>query len=148
MCCGVVTSSFISYHPCTGEGMFMTRTRLGIQVSEDQQTVLLEISPEGETRSPVELNLDQLSKLITLLGHTRQRMIQGLPMQTLEGMSVETVYRPNWYIQVAKIDGSLLAFDHPAFGAVGFAIPREEVADIVKILKGHLLLPEGSGKRN
>jgi hypothetical protein len=127
----------------------MKQARLGIQISDDRKTVILEMAPEGETGSPVELTLEQLGKLITLLGKTRQRMIQGLPMPTLEGMMIETVYRPNWYIQVAKIDGSLLAFDHPSFGAVGFAIPKEEIADMVQILKGHLMLPpDRPGARN
>lgn len=127
----------------------MKQARLGVQISDDRKTVLLEMAPEGETGSPVELTLEQLSKLITLLGKTRQRMIHGLPIPPLEGMMIETVYRPNWYIQVAKIDGSLLAFDHPSFGAVGFAIPREEVTDIVQILKGHLVLPlDRPGARN
>lgn len=76
-------------------------------------------------------------------------MLAGRPVPSLEGRDVETVYAPQWYIQVAQIDGSLMAFDHPAFGAVGFAIPRAEVAGIVQVLSEHLRLPPGRpGVRN
>ncbi|PVE26204.1 hypothetical protein DC522_00060 [Microvirga sp. KLBC 81] len=68
-------------------------------------------------------------------------MLEGVPVPPLEGQDVETVYTPRCYIQVAKIDGSLIAFNHPAFGAVGFAVSRAEVADIVQVLSEHLKLP-------
>ncbi|KLK93208.1 hypothetical protein AA309_10210 [Microvirga vignae] len=101
----------------------------------------IEIAPVGQSSSPVELDLDQLSTLIRLLGQTRCHMVNGRPVPPLEGRTIETVYAPRWYIQVAKIDGSLLAFDHPAFGAVGFVISRAEVAEIVQVLSEHLKLP-------
>jgi hypothetical protein len=127
----------------------MAKLRLGIQVSEDRRSVAIEFAATGQTSSAVVLDLDQLSNLIRVLGQTRHRMVEGLPMPPLEGQSVATVNKPSWYIQVAQLDGSLLAFDHPAFGAVGFAIPRREVASMVRILNNHLSMPpERSTRRN
>jgi hypothetical protein len=127
----------------------MAKLRLGIQVSEDRRSVAIDFAATGQTSSAVVLDLDQLSNLIKVLGQTRHRMVEGLPKPPLEGQTVATVNGPSWCIQVAQLDGSLLAFDHPAFGAVGFAIPKEEVAAMVRILNGHLLLPpEPSTRRN
>ncbi len=127
----------------------MAEARIGIRIAEDRQSVTLSVGPVGGDSLPLELSLDQLSNLISLLGETRARMVEGLPTGPLEGKSIRTVMDPNWYVQVAQIDGSLLAFDHPAYGPVGFAIPRKDVARIVKLLSAHLALPEGSpGKQS
>lgn len=120
----------------------MTEARIGIRIAEDRKSATVSIAPVGSEGLPLELSVDQLTNLIALLGETRARMVEGLPTGTLEGKSIRTVMEPNWYIQVAQIDGSLLAFDHPAYGPVGFAIPRKDVARIVKLLNGHLALPE------
>jgi hypothetical protein len=122
----------------------MAEARVGIKVADDQQTVIIEIGPVEGPSAPVALNLEQLTKLVTLLGQARSRMVTGTRKQPLNGQTVETVHNPPWYIQVAQIDGSLLAFDHPSYGPVAYAIPREDVVRIVKVLSAHLALPEGS----
>lgn len=127
----------------------MAEARIGIRIAEDRKSVTLSVAPVGGEGMPLELSLDQLTSLIALLGETRARMVEGLPAGALEGKSIRTVMDPNWYVQVAQIDGSLLAFDHPAYGPVGFAIPRKDVARIVKLLSAHLALPEDApGKQS
>ncbi|KLK90640.1 hypothetical protein AA309_24570 [Microvirga vignae] len=101
----------------------------------------VEIGPVGGLSSPVGLDLEQLTRLITLLGRARSRMLEGTPKQSLHGKAVETVIDPPWYIKSADIDGSLLAFDHPFFGPVAFVIPRDDVAKIVQGLSSHLECP-------
>jgi len=122
----------------------MAEARVGIKVADDQQTVTIEIGPAEGPSAPVALNLEQLTKLIKLFGQARSRMVTGTRKQPLDGQTVETVLNPPWYIQIAQIDGSLLAFDHPSYGPLAYAIPREDVARIVKVLSAHLALPEGS----
>jgi hypothetical protein len=126
------------------ESATMAEARVGIKVADDQQKVIIEIGPIEGPSAPVALDLEQLTKLIKLLGQARSRMITGTRKQPLDGQTVETVLDPPWYVQVAKIDGSLLAFDHPSYGPLAYAIPREDVAKIVKTLSAHLALPEGS----
>jgi hypothetical protein len=120
----------------------MGEAQVGVRVAEDRQTVTVEIGPVGEPSAPVGLNLGQLTKVIQVLGQARARMIEGAPKQPLDGKTVETVIEPPWYLQVANIDGSLLAFDHPSYGPIAFAIPRNDVARIVQILSAHLALPQ------
>jgi hypothetical protein len=114
---------------------------IGIQLAGDRKAATIEFVVDGQPAKPVPVDLDQLTKLIAVLGDLRARMLEGRPRLKLEGKEVRTVTCPNWYIQVAQIDGSLLAFDHTAFGPVGFAIPKAEVAEMVRILNGHLAMP-------
>lgn len=116
----------------------MAEARVGIRVADDRQTVMIEISSVTERSKPVAVNLDQLTQIIKLLGQARSRMVEGEQKQPLDGTTVETVIDPPWYIQVAQIDGSLLAFDHPSYGPLAFAIPRADVVRIVDILSKHL----------
>jgi hypothetical protein len=125
------------------EAWVMAEARVGVKVSDDRQTVTIEIGSTAGPSHPVGLDLNQLTKLIQLLGQARSRMIEGSQKLPLDGMTVETVIEPPWYVQVASIDGSLLAFDHPAYGPLAFAIPREDVVRIVRILNEHLALPSG-----
>jgi hypothetical protein len=122
----------------------MAEARVGIKVAEDRQTTTIEIGSVGGPSSPVELSVEQLTTVIKLLGQARSRMVDGSKKQPLDGKTVETVINPPWYLQVASIDGSLLAFDHPSYGPLAFAIPRNDVAKIVQILNAHLALPEPS----
>lgn len=127
----------------------MAEARVGIRVADDRQSVTVEIGPVGGPSSPVGLDLEQLTTLITLLGRARSRMLEGTPKQPLHGRAVETTIAPPWYIKVANIDGSLLAFDHPSYGTVAFEIPRDDVARIVQALSAHLALPASQqGKPN
>ncbi len=118
----------------------MAEARVGIRVAEDRKSVIIGIGPVEGPSAPVGLDLEELTKLITLLGQARRRMLEGLRVEPLEGKTVEAIANPGWYAQVAQIDGSLPAFDHQAYGPVAFAIPRDEVAMIVRILSAHLAL--------
>jgi hypothetical protein len=118
----------------------MGQARVGVRVADDRKSVTVEIGPVDGPSSPIGLDLDQLTKVIHLLGQARRRMLEGLRVEPLDGKTVETVVNPLWYAQVAQIDGSLLAFDHPNFGPVAFAIPRSDVAALVRTLSAHLAL--------
>jgi hypothetical protein len=119
----------------------MAEARVGVRVADDRQTAIVEIGPVAGQSEPVALNLDQLTQIIKLLGQARTRMVEGAQKQPLDGKTVETIIEPPWYIQVAQIDGSLLAFDHPSYGPLAFAIPRADVVRIVDVLSKHLALP-------
>jgi hypothetical protein len=116
----------------------MVEARVGIRVADDRQSVTIEIGSTAEQSETVVLNIDQLTQIIRLMGQARARMIEGDQKRPLDGKTVETVIEPPWYIQVAQIDGSLLAFDHPSYGPLAFAVPRADVVRIVDILSKHL----------
>jgi len=76
----------------------MAEAQVGVRVAEDRQTVTIEIGPVGGPSAPVGLNLEQLTKVINVLGQARARMIEGAPKLSLDGKTVETVIEPPWYI--------------------------------------------------
>ena len=119
----------------------MDQARVGVRVANDRRSVTIEIGPVAGLSSHMRLDLEQLTKVITLLGHARRRMLEGLRVEPVDGKTVETILDPIWYAPVAQIDGSLLAFDHPNYGPVAFALPRDDVAEIARILSAHLALP-------
>jgi hypothetical protein len=119
----------------------MAQARFGVRVADDRKSVTIDIGSVEGPSSPVGLDLEQLTKIINLLGQARSRMVEGTPKQSLDGKTLAAVTEPPWYIQVAQINGSLLAFDHPAYGPIAFAIPRDDVAKIVRVLSAHLALP-------
>jgi hypothetical protein len=121
----------------------MPEARVGVRVADDQQTTTVEIGAVGGPSSPVTLDLEQLTKLIDMLGQARFRMVVGKPKQLVDGIAIRTVIEPPWYIKVASIDGSLLTFGHPSYGPVAFELPRDDVTRIVKVLSAHLALPAG-----
>ena len=108
----------------------------------------VEIGPVEGPSAPIALDLEQLTKVINLLGQARAQMLEGQRIEPLDGKRVEIVNNPMWYIQVAKIDGSLLAFDHPAYGPIAFEIPRDDVAKIVDLLTNHCGTSSVSGREN
>jgi hypothetical protein len=119
----------------------MPKARVGVRVADDRQSVTVEIGPAEGPSASTTLDFEQLTKVINLLGRARVQMLEGQQIEPLEGTMVETLNNPMWCIQVAQIDGSLLAFNHPAYGPTAFAIPRDEVAQMVGILTSHLALP-------
>jgi hypothetical protein len=119
----------------------MPKARVGVRVADDRQSVTVEIGSAEGPSEPTILDVEQLTKVINLLGRARVLMLEGQQIEPLEGTTVDTLSNPMWYIQVAQIDGSLLAFNHLAYGPIAFAIPKHEVAQMVGILKSHLALP-------
>ncbi|MBQ0822218.1 hypothetical protein KBI52_18670 [Microvirga sp. HBU67558] len=119
----------------------MPEARISVRVADNRQSVTVEMGPVEGLSARITLGLEQLTQVISSLGQARTQMVDGQRVEPLEGTKVQTIANPKWYIQVAPIDGSLLAFSHPAFGPIAFAIPREEVAQIVGVLTSHLSLP-------
>jgi len=119
----------------------VAEARIGVRVAEDRQSVTVELGPVGGLSEPITLDVEQLTKIIRLLGQARARMVEGSEKQVLDGKTVDTVNDPPWHIQVAQFDGSLLAFDHPSYGPLAFALHRTDIASMVQVLTKHLQLP-------
>jgi hypothetical protein len=69
----------------------MAQARVGVRVADDRKSVTIEIGPVDGPSSPVGLDLDQLTKVIALLGQARRRMLEGLQVEPLNGKTVETI---------------------------------------------------------
>lgn len=121
--------------------------RIQTHIADDRQTVTVTIEPQDDSPIEIVLTVDQLTGVIQFLGQTRCKMVDGLRAPPLEGETVFTVNDPPWFIQPAKIDGPLLAMHHPAFGPMGIALSRENVAEIVRLFKNYLALPPATSHK-
>ncbi len=77
-------------------------------------------------------------------------MVRGLPSKNAlsEDMRISTAANATWWIKAALPSGALLAFDYLKFGPVGFTLPSDQIARIVRFLTNRLSLqPAASEKK-
>jgi hypothetical protein len=124
--------------------------RLSIHIADDKESVVINFLPASGVAGSLQLTLDQLTGLISGLGSVRQQLLSGKPEPPLEGQQLNAISSTQWYIQPEPLsEGSLLVFSHPAFGPVGFVVPKDQVSEIVRLLTVHLGIQHAStGKPN
>ena len=119
-----------------------------LRVCRERKAVTVEFAPEAGTGT-LTLTQDALLALITDLGRAHQQLTQDRPPPQLWGKQIDCVFNARWHIQPEPLsEGSLISFFHPAFGPVGFVIPRDQVAEIVRTLSLHLELPPPPRERH
>jgi hypothetical protein len=130
--------------------MSEAKPRLAIHIADDKSSVAIEFLPASGASGSLALTLDQVTALIRGLGGAREQMVSGKPIPSLEGVEVKAIFNTRWYFQPEPLsEGSALAFYHPAFGPVGFVVPREQVSEMVNLLTAHLgIRPSPGGKPN
>jgi hypothetical protein len=129
----------------------MPHVRLKIRIAPDRKTVALKTSLPGQTSHRLELTLGDLDKLISDLGDARAQMVSELPSENAqrEDIRISTAANATWWIKAAPPSSALLAFDHPKFGAVGFTLPRDQIARIVHFLTNRFILqPMASAEKH
>lgn len=113
--------------------------RMQVTVSDDRQQATLALLPESGLEGEIPLTLDQLSQLIATLGHARAAMLDKRPMPSMEGATFTPVYKTKWAVRPeALTEGSVIAFQHPAYGPVGFVLPPSDVEKVVRALTVHM----------
>jgi hypothetical protein len=121
----------------------MPDARFRVRVTNDRKTVAIETAPSERPSHQVELTLDELNRLISELGDARSQMVKGQPRANLDEVMISTVASTNWCIKALPPSEALVAFDHPKFGAVGFTLPRDQIARIVRFLTDRFILQHG-----
>lgn len=122
--------------------------RMRVELAENHQGATLTLLPASGLEGSIALNPRQLTELIQALGAVRSALVAGTPAPPLEGSNLNAAVGPRWLIAPdARTDGSMLAFQHPAYGAVAAIFLRPEVEKIVRLLSNHLAIvqvPEGA----
>lgn len=94
----------------------------------------------GRKKMEVELDQGKITDLIVALGAMRQ-MMGGNTTSSIEGASFTPVRRTSWALQLdPEAQGSILAFQHPAFGPIGLALTDTDAARLSKGLELHRTL--------
>ncbi|PHR19306.1 MAG: hypothetical protein COA37_17915 [Hoeflea sp.] len=110
-------------------------------LSDDGTKVSLEFLPASGVQGTLHLTADQLLKLNQQLGSLRAQMVKNDTVPELEGQQIEAIINPKWHLQPGLIgEASMLCFQHPAFGPLGFAVPVDQVQKMVQLLSNHVAL--------
>ncbi len=110
-----------------------------VSVGNDAQDATLTLLPESGLDGEIALNLDQITQLIFGLGQARAAMMEKLPVPPIEGAQFNPVFKTRWVVQPeALTEGSVIAFQHPAYGPVGFVLPPSTIEKVVRALTVHM----------
>ena len=122
--------------------------RLQVTVSDDRQEATLMMLPESGLEGEVKFSLDQLSQLIASLGQARAAMLEKRAVPPMEGAPFTPIYKTQWAVQPeALTEGSIIAFQHPAYGPVGFVLPPSDIEKVVRALTVHMGMVHSSEQR-
>ncbi|MFT8777772.1 MAG: hypothetical protein ABF893_14140 [Gluconacetobacter liquefaciens] len=112
--------------------------RMQVSLSDDRGTAALAFLDGSGVEGTIAFTLEQLSELITSLGTVRSAMVEAMPPPPIEGVPVVPVLRTNWAVQPEALsEGSLIAFQHPAYGPVGLALVPEDSRRVAQALTRH-----------
>jgi len=112
-----------------------------VSVSDDRQHATLTMLPDSGMEGEVRLSLDQLAQLIATLGQARAAMMEKRAIPSMEGASFTPIYKTQWAVQPeALTEGSVISFQHPAFGPVGFVLPPGDIEKVVRALTAHMAM--------
>lgn len=114
---------------------------INIRITEDHKKTILTFGTEDESQNSVELSQGELSDLIQVLGTIHWAMAEGQALPDITGAQLKAVYQTKWAIQKdMNTKGTLLAFQHPGYGPVGFVLSDDQLKEyargIQKSLKG------------
>ncbi len=127
----------------------MPEARMKVSLSADLLEASLELLPASGLQGEIKLTLEQIGTLIARLGQARATMVAKLPPPPLEGVPLNPVFGTRWAVQPeALTEGSVVAFQHPAYGPVAFVLPPPEVEKIVRTLTTHLGMVHSGSERS
>ena len=121
-----------------------------VAVAADGHSASLTLLPESGIDGEITLTLDQITQLIAGLGQARTKMVQNLPVPPIEGAQFTPVFKTHWVVQPeAMTEGSVIAFQHPAYGPVGLVLQACAVEKVVRALTVHLgMVHSPAGERS
>ena len=113
--------------------------RMRVTVASDAHSATLSLLPDSGLEGDIALNLDQITQLIFGLGQARAAMMHNVPIPPIEGAHFNPVFKTQWVVQPETMtEGSVIAFQHPAYGPVGFVLPAAAIEKVVRALTVHM----------
>ncbi|MDI2090957.1 hypothetical protein [Commensalibacter oyaizuii] len=114
-------------------------TDINIKISEDRKKITLTFKDGKIEEKPLELNQAELEDLIRVLGTVRWAMAEGQKLPEITGAHIKPAYQTKWAVQRDNnVNGTLLAFQHPGYGAVGFVLSDTQLKDYTRALQKSL----------
>lgn len=114
-------------------------SKIDLTLSEDHKLAQMTLSAdETEAKAEIPLTLEQVTQLIAVLGRVRETMVSDQDVPPIEGARFNPVTRTRWALQPeALTEGSVLAFQHPAFGPVGLVLTSQDAEKLMHGLHLH-----------
>ena len=117
----------------------MAEPRMKVSVNAELSEATLELLPASGLHGEIHLTLEQLSTLILRLGEARTALMSKHNIPPLEGSPVVPVFKTRWSVQPEALsEGSMIAFQHPAYGPIGLVLPPHDIEKVVRALTTHL----------
>ena len=117
----------------------MAEPRMKVSVTPDLTEASLELLPASGLAGEIRMTLEQLSTLIVRLGEARTALMSKHNIPPIEGSPVVPVFKTRWAVQPEALsEGSMIAFQHPAFGPIGLVLPPPDIEKMVRALSTHL----------
>lgn len=122
-----------------------TGPRMQVTRSEDGQKIVLSFLESSGLTGDITLDETQLTQLISSLGMARSALTEKKPPASIEGARFSPVYKTNWALQIDTLtEGSLLAFQHPAYGPVGLVFTPADADQLIRGLQRHRAMVHSS----
>lgn len=121
---------------------------VNIRVTEDRKKVLLTFAPDSGVSGTLGLSQPELEQLITVLGSVRWMMAEGQQLPEISGAKIQPAHQTKWAVQKdpSKAE-TLLAFQHPGYGPVGFLLADKQVREYVTALQKGLKIKKEIKKK-
>lgn len=117
----------------------MAEPRMKVLVSPDLTEATLEFLPASGLHGEIRMTAEQISTLILRLGEARTALMSRREIPPIEGSPVVPVFKTRWVVQPEALsEGSMIAFQHPAFGPIGLVLPPSDIEKVVRALSSHL----------
>ena len=117
----------------------MAEPRMKVSVNAELTEATLAFLPPSGLEGEIHLTLEQISTLILRLGEARTALMSKHNIPPIEGSPVVPVFKTRWSVQPEALsEGSMIAFQHPAFGPIGLVLPPPDVEKIIRALSAHL----------
>lgn len=110
-----------------------------IHISFDAKLRQITLTSDKQEDAPVlTVEAEQLAHLINAIGMIQQQMRAGTTPPSMEGVRFTPVRQTRWVLQPDDgSDGSILAFQHPAFGPVGMVLTSSDADRLAEGLMLH-----------
>lgn len=113
--------------------------RLELKITRDKSVAIIKAVDESGAEIDASFSQDGLMDVIKALGRLHANMMDGKPVPDLKGEKVQGIYNARWHVQPHPMgEASALIFFHPAFGALGFIVPVDQVKKMIAILNNQV----------
>ncbi|CAI9120281.1 hypothetical protein [Brytella acorum] len=112
--------------------------RMMVELNDDGKSAKLNFLEGSGVSGTINLDPHQLTQLIASLGTVREAIAEKAPPTPIEGAKFKPVYRTNWALQIdALTEGSVFAFQHPAYGPIGVVFTPQDAQKLLSGLQRH-----------